>query len=179
MLRMTLLIIMICSYATAFSQRYITRNGIARFYSRTDLEDIAAENKQVMAVLDPDSRLIAVSMLMKGFLFKKELMQDHFNENYVESDRFPKAIFEGTFAETIDISENAVTKLLFKGKLSLHGVSREVALPATVVVKNGIISGNAEFQLVPEDYQIRIPNLVRDKISRKVDVFISVDLKKQ
>lgn len=179
MFRIAIILCLVCSCATAVSQRFATRNGIARFYSKTDLEDIAAENKQVMAVIDPATKSIAVSMLMKGFLFRKELMQDHFNENYVESDKFPKAVFEGNYTEPLDISLDGQTKLSVKGRLSLHGVSRNIELPAVVEMKDGVLYGKAEFQLVPEDFQIRIPDLVRDKISRKVDVFISFDLKKQ
>src|SRR6187397_2493261 len=96
-------IIFIWTLAPVFAQTYMTRNGNARFYSKTDLEDIAAENKQVMAIIDPATKSIAVSMLMKGFLFRKELMQDHFNENYVESDKYPKAVFEGKYTEPLDI----------------------------------------------------------------------------
>jgi polyisoprenoid-binding protein YceI len=97
----------------------------------------------------------------------------------VESDRFPKATFEGNYAEAFDISANGQNRLTVKGKLSMHGVTREIELPASVTVKDGAISGKAEFQVVPEDFQIKIPGLVRDKISQKIDIFIAFDLKKQ
>lgn len=176
---MLILLCCSCSCIAAFSQQYMTRNGVARFYSRTDLEDIEAENKQVLAVIDPAGKRIAVSLLMKGFLFKKELMQDHFNENYAESDRYPKAVFEGGFMEALDPNYTGTLKLQVRGKLTLHGVTHEVDVPATLEIKDGQISGKSTFQVVPEDYGIRIPNLVRDKISRKVEVFIAFTCRKQ
>jgi len=107
------------------------------------------------------------------------LMQDHFNENYVESDKFPKAQFEGNYLEPLDISTNGPAKIFIRGELTMHGATKQVEMPAIVIIKDGVLSCKAEFQLVPEDYQIKIPNLVRDKIARKVDVFISFDLRKQ
>ena len=77
-------------------QNYMTKTGFIGFYSKTPLEDIRGENNQVYAVLDPASHHMAFAALLKGFIFPKELMQTHFNENYVESDKFPKATFSGT-----------------------------------------------------------------------------------
>ena len=179
MIKLVLLLVMLGPYATGVNEKYITKNGIARFYSKTDLEDIRAENKQVLAIIDPASSSVAVSMLMKGFLFPKALMQTHFNENYIESDKYPKATFEGTYADPVDVSRNGTYNLNVKGRLSLHGVTREVSVPASIVVNEGILSGKTTFQLVPEDFNIEIPSLVRDKIARKVDVEILFDCKKQ
>lgn len=179
MIRLLLLWCFLFSYVTAISQRFVTRNGNARFYSKTDLEDIAAQNTQVMAIIEPGTQSIAVSMLMKGFLFKKALMQDHFNEDYVESDKFPKAQFEGNYTELLDVSTNGIAKISIRGKLTMHGATNIIEIPATVIIKDGVLSCKAEFQLVPEEYQIKIPKLVRDKIANKVDVFISFDLRKQ
>lgn len=179
MMKLVLLLVILGSYVTGVNEKYITKNGIARFYSKTDLEDIRAENKQVLAIIDPATSSVAVSMLMKGFLFPKALMQTHFNENYVESDRYPKATFEGTYADPVDVSRNGTYNVNVKGRLSLHGVTREISVPASIVVTDGIVSGKTTFQLVPEDFNIAIPSLVRDKIAQKVDVEILFDCKKQ
>lgn len=179
MTKVILLLVVFGSYVTGVNEKYLTKNGIARFYSKTDMEDIRAENKQVLAIIDPTTNSVAVSMLMKGFLFPKALMQTHFNENYVESDRYPKATFEGTYADPVDVSRNGTYNVNVKGKLSLHGVTREISVPASIVVNEGILSGKTTFQLVPEDFKITIPSLVRDKIARKVDVEILFDCKKQ
>src|SRR5690349_16961516 len=81
------------SCAGANAQIFMTRTGFIGFYSKTSLEDIKAENNQVYAVIDASKKNLAFSVLLKGFIFKKELMQDHFNDNYVESDKYPKATF--------------------------------------------------------------------------------------
>src|SRR6202035_4622565 len=88
----------------ARSQLCMTRNGFIGFYSKTSLEDINAENNQVYAVIDAGKKNIAFSVLLKGFIFKKELMQEHFNENYVESDKYPKSNFTGTFNEPVSLT---------------------------------------------------------------------------
>jgi polyisoprenoid-binding protein YceI len=179
MMKVVLFLVILGSYVTGVNEKYLTKNGIARFYSKTDLEDIRAENKQVLAIIDPATNSVAVSMLMKGFLFPKALMQTHFNENYVESDRYPKATFEGTYADPVDVSRNGTYNVNVKGRLSLHGVTREISVPASIVVTDGVLSGKTTFQLVPEDFKIAIPSLVRDKIARKVDVEILFECKKQ
>src|ERR1700710_2522045 len=98
-------LVLLCP-AVAFSQRYSTRNAFVGFYSKTSLEDIKAENNQVFAIIEPGTKKIAFSLLLKGFIFPKELMQEHFNENYVESDKFPKATFTGTYTDNVDLTKD-------------------------------------------------------------------------
>src|ERR1700709_425664 len=99
------IIVVLCLIAglhiTGYSQLYSTRTGFIGFYSKTALEDIKAENNQVYAVVDAAKKNLAFTLLLKGFVFTKELMQEHFNENYVESDRYPKANFSGTYTGEI------------------------------------------------------------------------------
>ena len=97
---MKLIITIFCCFlfvAISNSQeRYLTKNGAINFFSKTVLEDITADNNQVLSIVDATNGKMAISILMKSFLFKKALMQEHFNENYVESDKYPKATFTGT-----------------------------------------------------------------------------------
>src|SRR5580698_224174 len=95
--------VVLSGYTGAYSQQYMTRTGFIGFYSQTSLEDIKAESHQVYAVIDAGKKNIAFAVLLKGFVFTKELMQEHFNENYVESDKYPKATFSGAF--TGDLSD--------------------------------------------------------------------------
>jgi polyisoprenoid-binding protein YceI len=178
MLKLIFCALLICSAGLVTAQKFFTRNGQARFFSHTEFEDIAAENKQVMATLDLSKQSISVAMLMKGFLFKKELMQEHFNENYVESDRFPKAIFEGSCIVPANLLNGSKSNLLVKGQLSLHGVTMPVELPVTLQMINDQLAATADFQISPEDFKIKIPALVRDKISKKVTVQLQFELKK-
>ena len=161
-------------YTGAYSQQYMTRTGFIGFYSQTSLEDIKAESHQVYAVIDAGKKNIAFAVLLKGFVFTKELMQEHFNENYVESDKYPKATFSGAF--TGDLSDkDGVYPIKVKGNLTLHNVTKAIEAPATLEVKGGKITGKAEFMIKPEDYNITIPSLVRDKIAKEVTVHVQVD----
>lgn len=156
------------------AQLYTTRSGFVGFYSKTPMEDIKAENRQVYAAVDLSKKSIAFSMLLKGFLFRKELMQEHFNENYVESDKYPRATFSGTFTGDVDPTNQSARIIQVRGSIVLHGVEKAFTTPATLAIKNGVLSGQAKFQLLPQDFNITIPSLVRDKIARQIDVAIAI-----
>ena len=155
-------------------QNYMTKTGFIGFYSKTPLEDIQGENNQVYAVLDPASHHMAFAVLLKGFIFPKELMQMHFNENYVESDKFPKATFSGTCTGDMDLSKDGIYQVVVKGDLSLHGVTKPLETTGQVEVKNGKITGSSAFKIKPEDYQISIPSIVREKIAKEIDVKVQI-----
>lgn len=163
--------------AAGRTQLYLTTNGFAGFYSKTPLEDIKAENNQVFAVVDVPKKSLAFSMLLNAFVFPKELMQEHFNENYVESDKYPKATFKGAFTDDVDLSKGQETTVHVNGTLTLHGVSKPVTTTATLHLTGGVLTGTAIFQLVPGDFNIAIPGLVKDKIASKIDVHITVNCK--
>jgi hypothetical protein len=167
-------LVLLCP-AVAFSQRFTTRNGFIGFYSRTALEDIKAENNQVFAIIEPGTKKLAFSLLLKGFIFPKELMQEHFNENYVESDKYPKANFTGTYTGDVDLSKDGVYKVVVKGELNLHNTTRPLEAPATLEVKGGHLIGVSDFKVKPEDYNISIPSLVRDKIDKEMAVKVKID----
>lgn len=156
-------------------QQYMTRTGFIGFYSKTPLEDIKAENKQVYAVIDASKKNVAITLLMKGFIFTKELMQEHFNENYVESDKYPKANFSGSYTMDAPVAGDSVYNLTVKGTLTLHNVSRNIEVPATLQIKQGKALGLTEFKIKPEDYNITIPSVVRDKIAKEMTVKIKLD----
>ncbi|HEY4108848.1 YceI family protein [Puia sp.] len=160
---------------TGYSQLYSTRTGFVGFYSKTALEDIKAENNQVYAIIDGGKKNIAFSLLLKGFIFTKELMQEHFNENYVESDKYPKANFTGAFTGDVPLNKDGSYKVTVKGNLNLHNVTKPIEIPATIEVKNGHLIGVADFKLKPEDFNISIPSLVRDKIDKEIAVKVNID----
>jgi polyisoprenoid-binding protein YceI len=128
-------------------------------------------------VIDVSKKSMAFSMLLTGFIFTKELMQEHFNENYVESDKYPKATFTGTYSDDIDLTKNQDVTIHVSGTLTLHGVSKPFSTPATLHLEGDVLKGTASFQLAPEDFNISIPSLVRDKIAPKMDVHIIVNCK--
>jgi hypothetical protein len=153
----------------------MTKNGFIGFYSRTPLEDIRAENNQVYSVLDASSHRIAFAVLLKGFIFTKELMQQHFNENYVESDKYPKATFSGTCSGEMDLTKDGIYQVVVKGDLNLHGVTKPVETTAQLEVKDNHIKGSAAFKLKPEDFNIAIPAIVREKIASEMNVKVQID----
>ena len=160
---------------TAYSQLYSTRSGFVGFYSKTPLEDIQGENNQVYAIIDAGKKNLAFAALLKGFIFPKELMQEHFNENYVESDKYPKASFSGAYTGDVALDKDGVYKVVVTGNLTLHNVTHPVTTPATLEVKGGHLVGHAEFKVKPEDFNISIPSVVRDKIDKDITVKVNID----
>ena len=174
-MKKSLLVIFLVITGYANAQIYLTRSGFIGFYSKTPLEDIRAENKQVVAVIDAGKRNIAFSLLVKGFVFTKQLMQEHFNENYIESDKFPKSSFTGSYTGDVDLNKNGIYKVLAKGQLTLHGVTKAIEIPATIEVQNGKLIGKADFKITPGDFHIKIPSLVREEIAEQIAVRVSVE----
>lgn len=158
--------------------RYFTKTGRISFYSHAPLEDIEAVNRTASAVLDSKTGQLQFAVLMKGFEFKKALMQEHFNENYVESHKYPKAEFRGSIVNNsdVDYTKDGTYTVRAKGQLSLHGVTRDMEVPATLQVQGGKIEGNATFPVRVADYRITIPSLMKDKISNTVNVTVQVKL---
>lgn len=160
---------------SASAQKYMDRSGKASFFSSAPMEDIEAHNDQAMSVLDIKTGEIVASMLMRSFNFRKALMEEHFNENYIESNKFPKATFKGKVAniQVLDVSKNGKYALDITGEITLHGVTQSVSVKADAVVDNGAIKATAVFPLVVKDFDIEVPRLVRNNIAEKVEVTVS------
>lgn len=153
-------------------ERLICRNASVRFFSKMPLENIEAVNNQGLSVIDPKSGNIEFSVLLKSFIFPNALMQEHFNENYVESSKYPRAYFKGAIQSmpVINFSQSSDYSFLVKGTLQLHGVIKEMTATAKLHIKEGVITGETQFDLALEDYAIDIPKLVKDKISPKIQI---------
>ena len=171
---MALLLVCFFTTAKASGQLYMTRTGYVSFFSHAPMEDIKAENKQLYAVINVEKRELAFVVLMKGFQFKKELMQTHFNSNYIESDKYPKASFNGTYSGDVDMTGGSVSTVQVKGSFTLHGVTKEIQTPATLQLVNGALVGHAVFNVSPDDYNIKIPLLVKNNIAKQVEVEVKV-----
>lgn len=168
------LAIAVFSLTTVSAQKYFTRSANISFYSDTPMEKIEATNHQVTSVVDLEKSEMVFSVLMKSFEFEKALMQEHFNEKYVESDKYPKAQFKGTFKseKAIDLSKDGEYKVTVTGTMSLHGVDKEVTATGTFVVKGGVLTGKAEFKLKLADYNISIPGVVKENIAEEVKITV-------
>jgi polyisoprenoid-binding protein YceI len=150
-------------------ERYLTKNGAITFYSKMPIEDIKADNNQVLSIIDASSGKMAISILMKSFMFKKALMQEHFNENYVESDKFPKATFKGSILN-FDAIKQAAIKTQVKGVLTIHGISKEMTIGANFTKTKETIHVNGNFFIEMDDFDIEIPAVVAKKIATKIKV---------
>ena len=158
--------------------KFFTKVGEVVFSSKTSLENIEAHNKNVTCVLDTKTGNLQFAVLMKGFEFEKALMQEHFNENYVESHKFPKADFKGQISNFSEINFGQDGKYTAKvrGKLTIHGETRDVETTGVVVIKAGKIKADANFAVELADYKIEVPKLVKDNISKAINVTVDCTL---
>ncbi len=151
---------------------YITRDAYIRFFSSTPVEDIEAVNNQVSSILDIEKGSLAFQVPIKAFKFEKALMQEHFNENYMESNKFPNATFKGQILnpEVLSTIGNQPMTLKAKGILNIHGVDKEITEAVTVSKVDGKFRIESKFFVSPADFNIAIPGAVRNKIAEKIEV---------
>lgn len=155
----------------AMSQaKYSLKESKIMFYSKAALEDIQAVNKSSIGLVDASTKDFVIKVTIKSFVFDKALMQEHFNENYMESDKFPTAVFKGKIEGNFDVSRDGSYPVKMNGKLDVHGVVKDHIIPVTIVVKNGVISFSCEFKLALADHGIKIPKMVTQNIAEIVDV---------
>ena len=171
-----LLIIFLSLLLTANAQKYMTKNGYIGFYSHTPLEDVKADNNQVASVLDLSTGEIVFQVLIKSFQFEKTLMQEHFNENYLESDKFPRSTFSGKIVNfsSYDFTKNGNYDLTVEGDLTMHGVTKKVSAKGTIETGEAGITASSKFIVVPEDYKISIPSVVRNNIAKTIEVTVTM-----
>ncbi len=158
--------------------KYFTRNATVVFFSSAPMEDITAENFNATAVIDTETGAMEFSVLMKSFNFKKALMQEHFNENYVESDKFPKALFKSKLSNTdeIDFSNDGTYPATVTGQMTIHGVTKDVTAEGSIVVEGEKVTLESVIIIKPEDYDIEIPDVVREKIAKEIEVTVKAEL---
>ena len=166
------------TFATVNAQKLFTRAGNISFYSDAPLEKIEAHNNTATCVLDTESGRMQFAVLIKAFQFEKALMQEHFNENYMESGEFPKSTFKGQIQnlEEVDFANDGEYKVAISGELTIHGVTQEVEVDGLITVKEGAVSATTNFTVLVADYGIKIPNLVKDNIAKEVRVDVDVAL---
>ncbi len=167
------------SASLSFSQdKFYTKTGKIIFHSKAALEDIEGKNKTVTAVVDSKSGAIQFSVQMKGFEFEKALMQEHFNENYAESDKYPKAEFKGTIINNSEInySKDGTYTAKVKGRLTIHGVTKDVETTGNFKISDRTINATATFNVLMSDYNIKIPSIVKDKVSNNIKIVVDCNL---
>jgi len=176
MKRLVFILILSFLFFSANSQKYMTKSGYIGFYSHTPMEDVKADNNQVASILDISTGEIVFQSLIKSFHFEKALMEVHFNENYMDSEKFPKSIFKGkiTNLSSVDFKKSGIYEVTVEGELTIHDVTNTVSTKGTIEVTSGGINANSKFNIVPEDYKISIPGVVREKIAKNLEVTVSI-----
>ena len=170
-----LFFLLVSGYA-ANAQKYMTKNGLIGFYSITPMEEIKADNNQVAGVIDAGTGEMVFQVLIKSFHFERALMEEHFNENYMESEKYPKSTFKGKITDlsSVNLSKNGTYYVTVDGDLTIHNVTNKVSMKGTIEVITGGINASSKFNIVPEDYKIEIPGVVREKINKNLEVTVSM-----
>jgi hypothetical protein len=176
MKRTLLLVFFLSAVLAANAQKFMTKNGYIGFFSHTSMEDIKGDNNQVVGVLDTSTGDMVFQALIKSFHFDRALMEEHFNENYMESDKIPKSIFKGkiTNLAAVNFTKNGTYNVTVEGDLTIHDVTNKISTNGTIEVVAGGINANSKFKIVPEDYKIVIPSVVRDKINKDLEVTVAM-----
>lgn len=172
-LTFTALLLLTAQFCAA--QKYICKNGNTTFFSETPVENIEALSTESSSAYDSKTGEMVIVIPIKSFKFEKSLMQEHFNENYLESDKYPKAFFKGKIAEaaSLDLSKDGNYKVTAQGKLTIHNVTKDVKIPGTISIKNGKINMDSKFTVRCADYAIKIPKLVMVKVAEEIQVTIN------
>lgn len=153
-------------------EQYITRQGSVTFFSYTNVENIQATNNQVLSLFNPSDNTIAVSILMRAFVFKKSLMQEHFNESYIESDLYPKATFEGEIVD-FDPSIDGEQTRIVKGNFTLKDVTVERDIKVTINKTNSGYIIKGDFDVSINDHNIKVPRLLSPNIAETINVMFN------
>jgi polyisoprenoid-binding protein YceI len=181
MKKIMLAALLVCLTGSLYAQKYMTRTGQVSFFSHTKLENIDAINNEASAILDSKTGAIVLQASIKSFKFERALMEEHFNENYMESDKYPRADFSGTITNisTVNFAKDGSYNVSVHGKLTMHGVTKEVTVPAVIVIKAGAVTGQAKFKIVPGDYNVKIPSVVENKIDKEITISVNCVLQQK
>jgi hypothetical protein len=170
MIRIGLILVLGFLTSTAQAQsKYIARQGQVSFYSYTSVENIEATNNQAFSILEGREGTLAISMLMKAFVFEKALMEEHFNESYIESDIYPKSSFEGKILD-FDPSFSAEQTKRIQGKITIHGVTKDIELKAKILREDDLLFVSGDFQLQVADFKVKIPPIVAGNIAETIQI---------
>lgn len=156
---------------------FYTNSGKVNFTSDAPLEMIKASSNSVAGAVKSTDRSFAFSVLVKSFEgFNSSLQRTHFNENYLESDKYPKITFEGKIIEDINLGKDGTYNIRGKGKFSVHGVTQERIIPCKLIVSNGKLTVSANFTVFLDDHNIKIPAIVNQKIAEEILVSINIEM---
>ena len=179
MRRLILIIGLLFGYSQVYSQLYMAQSGEVSIFSKTPLEDIDALNKQVSSIINVATNEVAVQMRVTNFIFPNKLMQEHFNENYLESDKFPSATFKGKIREEVDLKVPGTYAVTAAGSATIHGITKSIELKGSIVSTGDQLSLNCQFEIKLVDYKVDIPKIVFAKIAEVIRVRSKISYQKK
>lgn len=153
------------------AQKFLTEKGTISFFSDAAIEDIKAENTMVGSLFNSATGELVFIVKIKDFIFPKALMREHFNEKYMETEKFPKSLFTGKL-KGYDVAVKGEQNVTATGKLTIHGITRDVQVPGTIVFDSGKAMMKGKFMVALKDYDIKIPKLVWQNIAEEIEVKI-------
>lgn len=177
-MRIVFLLVSVSFVFNAFSQQiYTTKSGAVKFTSDAPLEVIKAQSSTLNAAINPTTRTFAFTIAMTSFYgFNSSLQREHFNENYMESTKYPMGIFKGKIIEEVDFKQNGTYTVRTKGTLLIHGVEQERIIKSSITVNGNQITLNATFEVLLADHKITIPKIVNQKIAEVIQVKVNAAL---
>lgn len=179
MLRNILITLCLTTVNTVGSAQTLMKSQIltTHLFSAAPIEDIRAESNTGVSLLDVNTGSVFFKIPIRSFEFEKKLMQEHFNEDYLESDRYPDAEFRGRILDKPDLSRDGTFLVRVDGTLTIHGVSRKYSTSATIRVRDGSILADSTFPVKTADHRIKIPKLVIKNIGENIRVTVSAAYK--
>jgi len=176
MKRITIIFFLLFSVSIGFSQNlYKATSGEISFFSETPMENIDAVNKKVKALINSKNGDVAFIVTNVGFKFEKPLMEEHFNENYIESDKYKTSMFKGKIEGSVDFTKNGTYPVIVKGVLSIHGVDREREIEGEIIIVDSKIRIVSEFNINIKDHEIQVPKLVIKNIAETIKATVNID----
>ena len=177
-----ILIFLIVTIGTSLqAQKYLTKTGLTEFKASVEaFEPVEAINNSTTAILNTTNGAVAALMFIKAFKFKIALMEEHFNENYMDSGQFPKASFKGNL-DQFELSKISDIPTLFdlNGTLTIRGIAKQISTKATIQLINNTIKVTADFIVKPTEFGIEIPSIVSNKIAETINIKLDYDLIKK
>ncbi len=151
---------------TMSAQQYVDKKGIVHFFSAATVENIEATTHSAVCALNTTTKRVVAKIPVTSFTFKDKLMQEHFNENYLESDKYPYASLDGVIAENIDFTKDGVYDVTIKGTFDIHNVKVPKEVKGKLTIANGVpVSATAKFDIKLADHNIKIPSLLGSNIA--------------
>ncbi len=170
---LAILLLLTATKVTSEQKIYTSDHVAFEFFSEAPIENISARSEKGVSAIDIKTMSMYFKVNIRSFEFRKSLMQEHFNEKYMESDKYPFAEFKGNIVENVDLSKDGTYPVTVKGNLNIHNVTKNYTVRGQIKVEQGKISANSKFQVRLADHHIKIPRLVIRNIAEVVEVQVS------